>query len=497
MRKRVKAKAAILILCAALLSLPTAPLAPSATAEEKAAEGTAEPSAENPKTKTEAVLPSAVRALIKRSGIPPQNVGLAVRRIGAGRPLIWHEAERRFNPASVAKVATAFAALDVLGPDHRWKTRFARSGKIRDGVLEGDLHFIGGGDPRLTAERFLFMLSDLRARGLREIRGALVVDDSHFSAPPHDPGAFDGKRHKPYNAGPGGAAVNLKTHRVVIYPDGKKIGARLEPPSAHVEVKNNLRPGRGRCRNWRRNARDSLRDDGARAVLTLKGVFPPRCGEQSFYASVLSHASYAAGVFGAMWNQLGGEWSGEWRRGKTPEGATVMAEHESPPLSEAVKMMNKHSSNLIARNIFLSLPDAAPRTLERARMVLDSSLESAGAGGSFIENGSGLSREARMTPAQLARILESAWAGPMRAEMASSLPIAGLDGTMKRRLRNHGLAGMGRFKTGSLRGVKSIAGYARDARGREFVFVCLIKWGNGAAARQLQDSLLKWAHGAE
>ena len=445
-----------------------------------------------------AVLPPEVRALIKRSGIPPQNVGLAVRRIGAERPLAWHEAERMFNPASVVKVATAFAALDVLGPDHRWTTRFARTGEIRNGVLEGDLHFIGGGDPRLTAERFLFMLSDLRERGLREIRGALVVDDSHFSAPPHDPGAFDGRRHKPYNAGPGGAAVNLKTHRVVIYPDGDRgIGARLEPPSAHVEVKNGLRPGKGRCRNWRRSARDSLRDDGARAVLVLKGTFPRRCGEQSFYASALSHASYAAGVFGAMWERLGGAWGGEWRRGPTPEGATVMAEHESPPLSEAVKMMNKHSSNLIARNIFLSLPAESPRTLERARTVFESSLESAGAGGGFVENGSGLSRDSRMSPAQLARILESAWSGPMRAEMASSLPIVGLDGTMKRRLRNHDLAGMGRFKTGSLRGVKSIAGYARDSRGREFVFVCLIKWGNGAAARRLQDSLLKWAHAAE
>ena len=460
-----------------------------------------EPVAFAPTAKTEAILPDKVKALIRRSRIPLENVGLAAIRIGDSRPLAWHRADALFNPASVVKVATAFAALDVLGPDHRWTTRFAHTGEIREGVLDGDLHFIGGGDPRLTAERFLFMLSDLRERGLREIRGALVVDDSHFSAPPHDPGAFDGKRHKPYNAGPGGAAVNLKTHRVVISPsaDGGKIGVRLEPPSAHVEVENNLRPGRGRCRNWRRGARDSLRDDGARAVLKLRGTFPPRCGEQSFYASVLSHSSYAAGVFGAMWERLGGEWSGEWRRGGTPEDAAVLAEHESPPLSEAVKMMNKHSSNLIARNIFLSLSEEAPRTLERARAALGESLARADAGSpdGFVENGSGLSRESRMTPAQLARILGAAWSGPNRAEMAASLPIAGLDGTMRRRLRNHGLEGMGRFKTGSLRGVKSIAGYGKDARGREFIFVCLIKWGNGARARALQDSLLKWAHDAE
>ena len=447
---------------------------------------------------SEAVLPPEVAALIKKSGLGAENVGLVIRRIGEARPLAWHEGGREFNPASVVKVATAYAALDILGPDFRWKTKFARSGEIRDGVLEGDLHFIGGGDPRLTAERFLFMLSDLRERGLREIRGALVVDDSYFSAPPHDPGDFDGRRHRTYNAGPGGAAVNLKTHRVVISPslNGGKIDARLEPPSAHVEVRNNLRPGRGRCSNWRRNARDSIRDDGGGAVLILKGTFPPRCGEQSFYASMLSHSAYAAGVFGAMWERLGGEWSGEWRRGVSPEEAVVLAEHESPPLSEAVKAMNKHSSNLIARNIFLSLAEEAPRTLERAREAMGGSLERAGAGGGFVENGSGLSRTARMTPAQLARILEAAWEGAHRAELSSSLPIAGLDGTMKRRLRGHDLAGMGRFKTGSLRGVKSIAGYGRDAKGREFVFVCLIKSGGGAA-KGLQDSLLKWAHGAE
>ena len=444
-------------------------------------------------------LPKAAARLIRGSKIPADKIGLAIWRIGAESPLVWHQAGRGFNPASVAKVATAFAALDVLGPDYRWTTRFARTGAVRDGVLEGDLHFIGGGDPRLTAERFLFMLSDLRERGLREIRGALVVDDSHFSAPPHDPGAFDGRRHKPYNAGPGGAAVNLKTHRVVIYPEagGSRIGARLEPPSAHVEVRNNLRPGRGRCSNWRRRARDSLRDDGGGAVLILKGTFPPSCGEQSFYASVLSHAAYASGVFGAMWKRLGGEWSGEWRRGRTPAEAVMLSSHESPPLSEAVKVMNKHSSNLVARNIFLSLSEDSPRTLERARGVLESSLARADAGGGFIENGSGLSRDSRLSAGQLWRILLSSWEGPHRAEMLSSLPIAGLDGTMRRRLRGHDLAGWGRFKTGSLRGVKSIAGYGRDSRGRAFIFVCLIEWGNSAAARSLQDSLLKWAHKAE
>ena len=486
MRKRVKSAGGFArALCLAL----TLSSAPGAAAQE------------NPQPRP--LLPAEVAKLIKRSGIPVKNVGLAVRRVNAadngGKTLAWHRAEREFNPASVAKVATAFAALDILGPDYRWKTRFARVGEIHNGVLDGDLHFIGGGDPRLTAERFMFMLSDLRERGLQEIRGALVVDDSYFSAPPHNPEEFDGKGHKPYNAGPGGAAVNLKTHRVVISPaaDGKSINARLEPPSAHVEVKNNLRPGRGRCRNWRGKARDSLRDDGASAVLILKGTFPPRCGEQSFYASVLSHPSYAAGVFGAMWDRLGGKWSGEWRRGRSPKEAVELAEHDSPPLSEAVKMMNKHSSNLIARNIFLSLADnRAPRTLERAREAMGLSLRQIGADGGFVENGSGLSRNARLTPGQLWRVLDAAWRGPHRAEMAASLPIAGLDGTMKRRLKNHDLAGVGRFKTGSLRGVKSIAGYGKDAQGREFVFVCLIQWGNGAAARKLQDALLKWAHSA-
>ena len=450
-----------------------------------------------PAAAQESRLPKSVAALIKKSGVPLKNIGLAIRRIGDERPLVWHGADRMFNPASVAKVATTYAALDILGPDHRWETSFARVGEVKGGVLNGDLHFVGGGDPRLTAERFLFMLSDLRERGIQNIRGALVVDDSFFAAPPHDPAKFDGKRFKPYNVGPGAAAVNLKTHRVVVYPDGKKVAVRLEPPSAHVEIVNKLRPGRGRCRNWRRTARDSLRDDGARAVLAMKGTYPLRCGEQSFYASPLSHAAYAAGVFGAMWRQLGGEWSGEWRRGTTPPDAATIATHESPPLSEAVKMMNKHSSNLIARNIFLSLSPNAPRNLDRARSALDESLANAGAGGGFVENGSGLSRLTRMTPAQLARLLESAWRGPARAEMASSLPIVGVDGTMKRRLRGHGLEGAGRFKTGSLNNVKSVAGYAVDSRGREFIFVCLINWRNAAAARRLQDSLLKWAHAAE
>jgi D-alanyl-D-alanine carboxypeptidase/D-alanyl-D-alanine-endopeptidase (penicillin-binding protein 4) len=309
-------------------------------------------------------------------------------------------------------------------------------------------------------------------------------------------------------------AVNFRASEILLAPSASGgVTVRQTPPSDGLRLENRLRLDTRRCGNYRGRVRERWSEesinggDAARAVLTLSGSYSRRCGERGWrLAAPLSHPRYVAGVFAAMWRRLGGEFGGEWRVGKTPPNAPHIAEFESPPLADILRGMNKFSNNFMARQIFLSLPAAAggepPHTIAAARAAVHSWLQTRkliadGKSASdsesfFIDNGSGLSRRARMTPDLMAAALANAWAHPWRAEFLASLPLAGLDGTMKKRFRNGDLAGRARFKTGSLNNVKALAGVVRDAAGRDWIVVCFVNWRGAWKAKRFQDNFLRW-----
>ncbi len=442
---------------------------------------------------TAADLPPEVRALMKKHRIQPARAGIIIKRAD-GKTLALHQPDKIFNPASLIKLPLVFAAFDILGPAHKWRTVFSRAGEIKDGVLNGDLIISGGGDPYITTERFLFFVNDLRARGIHTIAGDLIIDETLFALPPHAPGDFDGAARKPYNAGGGAMVVNFNAQRVAFLPQKGRVHIYTEPPNDNFTVENRVRPGKIRCRNWRGRIGERYRGGEGRITLTLRGKYSPRCGEQFFYTSVLDGAANAAGVFSAVWRRMGGVWEGSWKSAPRPKNAKDIAVFESPPLAWIAAAMNKFSNNVIARNMFISLSmrgGAPPYTLESAREVFSEWMRGQNIGGGFYaDNGSGLSRKGRMSAAHFAALMENMRAHPFRAEIAASLPILGVDGTLRKRLR--AAAGEGRLKTGSLRDVKNIAGFLRDAAGRDIIFVCLLE-KSGARAKRFQDALIKWA----
>lgn len=460
-----------------------------------------------PAVAAESFLPLAVANIIKKHRAKPSQVGIVVRRIQNDTTLVNHNANTAFNPASVTKMLTGMFALDQLGPNYRWTTTFATNGKMDGDRLDGDLHLIGGGDPYITSERFLLMLNDLRDFGIRHIDGDLVVDSRRYQLPPHDTAGFDGVATKPYNVGANAMAVNFKTHAVVLRPHARGVQVVAQPANDHFVIDNQVRLVGGRCKNWRGRLRERLRGDATQMTLVLRGKYAKRCGEQSFHLSVLSHTAYVAGAFAAAWRRLGGEWSGQWRAatatdddgesGKPP--LTILKEYDSLPLASVLAAMNKYSSNIIARHVFI---DAAasepPLSYASARVAMRQWLAPLGVENVVVENGSGLSRRGRTTPNALASVLSYAWRHRYRAEFVASLPVLAVDGTMKKRLQTRkdaALVGSGHFKTGSLAGVNTIAGYLQDAQGRDLLIVILTR--NTARARALQDDLIRWAYHLE
>lgn len=446
-------------------------------------------------------LPEPVAHALARAGVPESAVALYVHEVNAERPLLAVRAERALNPASTMKLVTTYAALELLGPAYVWNTEAYSAAPLEQGLLAGDLILKGYGDPKLTIENFWLLLRGLRARGLREIRGDLVLDRGYFSSEEPDPARFDDQPARPYNTAPDALLINFKAVTIHFVPDADTRTVRLvtEPPLPKLQVVNNLRLADGACGDWVSRIKADAQGGAEAARLTFNGVYAQDCGERTRSFSVLGHRQYVGGLFALLWQELGGVFTGGVRDGEVTPAARLVAAAQSQSLAETVRDINKYSNNVMARQLFLTLGAAGagpPATAEKSGEVIKQWLASKGL--SFpelvLENGSGLSRIERISAKNLGRLLVSAYHSAVMPELMSSLPLTAVDGTMRKRLSGAGVAGQAHVKTGSLAGVRSIAGYVLDAHGRRVVVVLIVNHGNAANAQPAQDALLNWIY---
>ncbi len=555
-------------------------------------------------------LPESVSAALKHAHIPLSSVSVVVQQTGAPEPLVSLNADRAINPASTMKLLTTIASLETLGPAYRWKTEAYLDGKLENGVLQGDLVFKGYGDPKLTVEQFWMWLHELRQRGLREIRGDIVLDHSFFSVIKQDPAQFDHDPTRAYNVGPDALLLNFNALHLQLIPDGHATTALLEPDLAGYTVVNRVTTSsRLHC-----GGRDDYKAHLDGHNIVLEGKIPAGCGETNDYFSLLPQNEYFFAVFGALWKELGGTVQGRLREGIAPAGQAPFARYVSPPLAEVIRDINKFSNNTMARQLFLTLgmvgqekgnvggaltadsknsrdkfsvpqafseeslqarqeggdavgselaiaspsasppdglgagvdPPAAPaRGTPKAGNLLSSKLDTEltppvgtppltpvkgtppdtrpadglGAGVDppaasiarsiavtqqwlatqhlsfpelIVENGAGLSRKARISALHIAELLQRVMNSPFHAELEASLPILGMDGTVKKRFRDSDMAGYAHLKTGTLDGVKSIAGYVKARNGKQWVVVFIVNNRNAALAEAAQNALIEW-----
>ena len=447
-------------------------------------------------------LPPALAQALKTAGIPVAATAVWVMDVDGSAPRLAVNAGVAMNPASTMKLLTTFAALDLLGPAYVWTTAAYASGSLSDGVLGGDLHLRGGGDPKLTYDQFARLLRQIRARGIREIRGDLALDRSAFAIADTDPARFDAQPMRPYNVAPDALLLNFKAVRLQLIPDPvlKTLTIGMEPMPANLDLINKITLGNGNgCGDWKERLRADSFGRGETTRLVLTGVFPPACGEQQWNLAVQEHPHYVLGVFLQLWTELGGTLSGGVREGAVPPDARPVGVLPSPTLGEVVRDINKFSNNVMARQLFLTLGMAAGRRPAGAAdgdAALRAWLDARGLHipELVLENGSGLSRSERISAESLGRVLQAAWKSPVMPELMASLPVTATDGTMKKRLKQNGVAGQAHIKTGSLEGVRSIAGYVLDKNGQRSIVVFFVNHPNAGAAQAAQDALLQWVH---
>ena len=439
-----------------------------------------------------AVLPPEVEAALAHGGVPREALVVWVEEVGSTRPRLAWQPERPANPASLMKLVTTYAGLELLGPAFTWSTPIWLQGTISDGVLNGNLVIKGTGDPKLVLERMWLMMRRVQQAGVREIRGDIVVDRSVFTPGESNPADFDGEPFRPYNAGADALLLNFRSVLLTITPDAARGVATVsvDPPLAGVRADATVPLAGGPCDDWRGALKGEFSDP---TVLVLRGAFQAACGEKIWPLAYADPKSYSERALLGMWQELGGRITGGYREGRAPATAPSF-ELRSPALAEVVRDINKLSNNVMAQQLFLTLgaTQRGAGTPEASREVVRQWLRGrAGAAstGSVIANGSGLSRDSRLSARTLGRLLQAAWASPVMPELMSSLPVAGVDGTLR---RYKGGPGRAHLKTGSLNGVVGVAGYVLGDSGRRYVVVAIVNHPKAEAARPALEAMVEW-----
>ena len=447
-----------------------------------------------------AQLPEPVARLLGAAAIPEDAMSALVIR--GNNTILTHLAERPMQPASTMKLVTTMVGLDVLGPVYKGRTELRSNAEVVKGVLKGDVILRGGADADFDTPALERMLQALRNQGINKIDGSLVLDRTMFNPTRYDVGVppFDESPEAYYNVIPDALLLNKNMIDLDLRSTGKQLKVVMSPLMDKVTISSDMSLVDVDCAKWEDGWKipDATREKNGTIRIVLHGSFPKNCA-RPYWVNVLNHQDYVERLFRATWKKVGGSFSGEAIEGGTSGDSRLLAEHVSRALPEVVRDINKPSDNALARTLFLTLgsqgPDTGP-TLVRADTAVRGWMKAHGIDdtGLVLENGSGLSRLERISPTQMAGLLQAGLHSNWAPEFQSSMPIVALDGTMRKRLKDSPAASRARLKTGTLKNVVAIAGYVPDAGGQMCIVVAMInddKVGDGKG-RAVLDALVDW-----
>lgn len=447
-------------------------------------------------------LPNRLQVVISGHKLPSDSYGFYVQEAGNGNTLLDINATVPLNPASTMKVLTTLTALEQLGPDYSWHTEVHALGSVQDGTLTGDLLIKGGGDPYLLEEQLRNMLKAVQRAGVNNITGDLLLDTSYFAATVSQDAPIDNQDDRAYNVLPNALMSNFQAVTFYFRPDsdGQHVVIDADPALSNLRITNNLQLSNGPCEGYQRGI--TFNGDDARPDhVQFDGKFPAKCGQYALVRSVMTPEQFFYGLFTMLWQQLGGEFHGSLKLANAPQDAAPLVSWFSPPLAEVIRSINKFSNNLMTRQALLTLGAEefdVPATLQNGGDVINLYLEMLGidSTGLVVANGAGLARDTRISPLLLNHVLQHGHASPYMAEFIASLPINGIDGTMRNRLRDGGMRGNMHIKTGTLDEVSAVAGYVTAQSGKQYTVVGMLNHNlaDRGPGVELMDALLTWVY---
>ncbi|MDR3606666.1 MAG: D-alanyl-D-alanine carboxypeptidase/D-alanyl-D-alanine-endopeptidase [Oligoflexia bacterium] len=429
---------------------------------------------------------------IRSSGISGNDLGIWVEGLYA------KNAEKPFVPASLSKLITLGAVIHLLPPDRKFQTELLSDGAVDNGILKGSLYLRGGGDPSFTSENMWVLVDNFTRQGITQIAGDLVVDDSLFDAVRFGEERESTRVDRAYDAPVGAMSFNWNSVNVFVRPGrkpGEPAGVVADPVNSYIRVRNEARTVSGSGKNIvveRREEKDFSGD-----IIVVSGTIGREHEEAVVYKSISKPDFWSGYSLLEFLRQRGIGVAGGVRAAKAPENANVLASIDSKSLSSIFADMAKYSNNYIAEMLVKDLAaekGSKPATLAAGMGQIRKYLAAHPAFSKqsyAFESPSGFNRDNRLTPEQIGNFLKS-----MRSDFSTfpeflvALPIAGIDGTLKKRMRNSPAERWVRAKTGLLNGAVGLAGYVGHPDGRVQAFAFIYN-GNGHEenARELFDKI--------
>ena len=469
---------------------------------------TVQQSQRQPQPLADGTLPAPVAQAMAQARLPPGSLGAMALPLGHDAAAWRYRADVPMQPGSAMKLVTSIVALGQLGITHTGHTRLLAGGPVAGGVLQGDLVLQGGADPDFGLAQLWLMLRDLRDQGITRIQGELVLDRQRYRPARLDIGAlpFDERPESWWNVIPDALPIDLSLQTLVLEADANTLRARISPALTGLRVDTSaMRLTDAACANWSDDwVTPVQRLDAATGdvVLALQGGFPRQCTRREDLQAA-DRTRYAGLAVAQIWRELGGVWDqpGKARESDAPAAATlpVLAQRRSRPWGEMLRMMVKTSDNTLARLLFLELgvPAMAAQpqstTLDLARQAVQGWYAQQGIAATdlVVDNGSGLSRSERISAETLAQTIAWAWRSRHASDLLMALPVAGVDGTMRNRLKESPATGTARLKTGTLRNVRALAGVVTDPQGRAWAVAAMLNDDHHIdAGRAVLDALI-------
>ncbi len=437
-------------------------------------------------------------SILSHSCLRKKNFGVKFYSLDRQRSLYEFNNQRLFIPASNMKLITTAMALKELGLDYHFPTNIYHTGTLKDGVIHGDLYIKGYGDPKFVSEQMWLLVNQIRNAPIRKIEGNIIADDSFF----------DGKRRvstwskrfgpEAYNAPLGALSLNFNTVTVYAEPGsrpGKPPKIIIDPDTQYIRVRN-------KGTTLSRKRRGHLIINRVKHVgydeITVDGGIPIHKPREQYFLSISDPAKYTVTVFGEFLQKEGIEVTGDLGFGEVPENAQLLLTHESEPLPVILQGLNKYSNNFTAEQIMKAIAAkrfGPPGTMDHSRAVVEEYMGSLGFSPKWyrIYDGSGLSRQNRLSPNHIVKVLESVYNDwSIYPEFFSALGIMGTDGSVKDRFNGVKDAQKVRVKTGTLNFTSALSGYLQSRDGERFAFSILmndLKCSNGSAKR-IQNAII-------
>ena len=413
-------------------------------------------------------------------------------------PIVAHNEKKLFNPASLVKIISTFIALEELGPQFKWQSDFFHNGDIIEDTLDGDLIFKGRGDATFSITNLENSIRKIQRNGIKKIKGDLILDLSYFGLASKEK-LFDSDPMRAYNALPNPVVIQSNTMNFIFTMKDKNLIIESNPNLEHFSIKNNIKITNDRCIDWKSKLKYRTQQNKLKSQVIFDGKFSRKCGTKEINLSVLNDEEYFYRIFKKTWKANGGEFSGNLDTTYIQDSNwKVLYRHNSRPLSEIIRDVNKYSLNLMARNAMLTI-----LAEDSDLLVLESSVNKyvntwfekndLPHNGLFLQNGAGLSRNSVLTSEQLLLLMEKIYHDPLMPEMLSSFPISGVDGTLKRRMNYSTFRKSAHFKTGSMKNVNAIAGFLLDKNKEMKIFIFIMNDLTAKDSHRLQEALIAQA----